>query len=1309
MARVSGSFWAAAHRTRLFAFWRLLAVMMLALAALLAAPALSQDDDQGLLARTLQNLLSDAGREVRIVGFQGALSSRATIDELSIADDDGVWIVLRGVVLDWNRAALLDRRVSVNELSADVIEVLRLPGITDDPQLPSPTARAPFELPELPVSVTVGELSATRVLLDAAVLGQAAEATLAGSANLANGQGTTQFVAERTDGSEGLFRLSGDFDNATRTLSIDLTLTEGPNGIAAALLGIPDRPALGLTVRGVGPVATFAAEIALATDGVERVEGRFALTDDSPDSGVLRGGGFELALEGDLRPLLSAELHPFFGAASRLRAVGSRDEDGAIDLPQLRIDTVAMQLSGRAALNANGFPNLVELRAAINRDGAEPVVLPGTGGDARLGRARLEIRHDASVSRDWRIEAQLQELSLPRIVVGSVVLDARGRLNAQASTDEQTPAFEGVFDVVAQDLSSEDPALQQALGRTLFGFASLAWRGGGAPVEVTGLALEGDTVSLTSSGALDGLTYDGFIEFDAPDLSVFSGLAGRALGGRALTTLDGQMNPATGALDVEAELITSDLTVDIDEVDALLAGESRISLSLSRTVEGTDLRRFDVSAGTLDLAVSGAILPNLADLRAQVEASDLTLLGPGYGGRIALDLLFEMRDDRRHMRFDGAAVDLLLGDLPGAGALDGLLQGANRMRGDLVQQGGRTEVAQFTLDGPFLDFEATGHWSRTDPDLTLSLARLDLMGLGPEAGGTMFGAVRITGSETGLIRTAATLNSQGSLRTGNRAFDGLLSGALRLDAQVLSAPDGTLVVESADLRTEALTVTAQGARDDDGAARMRVEAELDSLARLIRGIRGAARLSADLTHAPGQPGYGLSAVLRGPSEFQLRADGRIGGAIPVDLRLDGQMQAELFNPLIEPTNVQGRIAMSGALSGRAGIESLRLNATATGGRLSMPGPGVAFRDIAASARINGQLAEVELSGVSLSGGRGNLSGTITLDRRRDADLTLRVDSLAITQPRLFQARVTGSASLTGALSQGPLLRGDVAVEQAEILIPNSPLARSGFHLTGLRHVGVTAAARATQSHAGIASGTRHGGRPVPLNLDLALRAPGRVFVRGRGLDAELGGTLRLGGTTGDVVPSGSFGLIRGRLDLLGNRFTLTEGSASMIGSFVPFVRLTATTDSDGVQTSVTISGQADSPEITFNSVPELPQDEVLARLIFRQSLASLSPFQAAQLALSVATLTGTADSSVLDRTRRAIGLDDLDFTVDDEGNAAISLGRYLSDDVYTDLSVDSTGQGEVTINLDLSPTITLRGRANSDGGSGVGIFFERDY
>ncbi|MCB1397628.1 MAG: translocation/assembly module TamB domain-containing protein [Rhodobacter sp.] len=1293
--------------------WAAWGALFLALTLAIAAPALSSvEEDEGILVSVLQDFLSDAGREVRIRGFEGALSSRATVREISIADDDGVWITLTDVVIDWNRTALLERRIDVNELSAGTITLARFPTTQTDNALPESTAREGFSLPELPVSVHIGEVRADRVRIDAAVTGQAAEVVLVGSAQLAGGQGHTRFDAHRIDGQEGSFLFEGDFDNASRVLSLDLSLGEGSDGIATTLLGIPGAPALGLTIRGHGPIATFDAAIALSTDDQQRVTGNVALIDETPETGVLEGGGFNVTLDGDLRPLISSELHPFFGAESRLRAFGQRNENGEIDLSELSIVTGAMQMAGRALLGSSGFPRVVVLTAGIARDDGQPVLLPGTSGAARINQATLTIDHDAEVSRDWSLRAEIEGLDLGTTTIANAVLDGRGRLNAvgaePATGDAPEVPFEGVFEFSAQGIAADDPALQQAVGDEFYGLASLVWPGPDQAINLTGLAFEGNTVSLTAYGDIDGLTFDGFVDLEAPDLSAFSGLAGRPLGGRALATLQGQLNPATGAMDFNADLTTRDLTVDVPEADALLAGEAGIAVSLKRDTEGTTLRQFDLTAGTVEMSASGLLRPGLVDLRAQLMAHDLTQLGEGYGGRLALDVLLGIDDSGQRLRFDGSAIDLQLADLPGAGALDGFLQGANRVQGDFLQQETQTEVRLLSIEGPRLELNGSGIWSATNPDLALTLHRLDLSGLGAGGRGEMTGSVRLTG-ENGHPYAELHLSGDGPLRVGVEAIDGVLGSGLSLTGAGGIEADGALRVDTLDLQAGGLNLTARGRQGADGATRVQLEGAVDSMGRIVPGISGPARLSADLSHRAGVPGYGLNATLTGPSGLTLTAEGSVAEDFTLDLALQGQVEGTIINPVIEPSNVTGLIRFSGTMQGPPGLDALRLDARASGGRYVLPVANVAFQGIEAQAHLDGLVARVQLDGESLSGGRGHIEGTITLDDRFAADLDLRVTDLQIQQPRLFTARLNGEATLTGPMSQAATVRGAIDVSEAEILIPNSPLARQGFRLVGLSHVGEDADSRRTREAAGIATGTSYGREPRPLRLDLSLNAPGRIFVRGRGLDAELGGTLRLGGTTHDVVPAGSFGLIRGRLDLLGNRFTLTDGSASMVGSFMPVVSLTATTESDGVQTSVTLAGHANSPEITFSSVPELPQDEVLARLVFRRSLASLSPFQAAQLALSLATLTGRAENSILSRTRQAMGLDDLDFTVDEAGNTALRFGRYINDRVYTDVSVDSTGRGEVSINLDLTPNIRLRGRTDTDGTSGVGVFFERDY
>ena len=216
-------------------------------------------------------------------------------------------------------------------------------------------------------------------------------------------------------------------------------------------------------------------------------------------------------------------------------------------------------------------------------------------------------------------------------------------------------------------------------------------------------------------------------------------------------------------------------------------------------------------------------------------------------------------------------------------------------------------------------------------------------------------------------------------------------------------------------------------------------------------------------------------------------------------------------------------------------------------------------------------------------------------------------------------------------------------------------------------------------------------------------------MRGRGLDAELGGRLRIGGTTRNVAPDGFFELIRGRFDILGKRLTLTEGRVTMQGSLDPYLRFVAETQSDDTTIQIIIDGLASDPEISFASTPDLPQEEVVSRLLFGRGLDTISPLQAAQMASAVATLTGRSDNDLVGRLRNAVGLADLDVTQTEDGDTEVSAGAYLSDDIYTEVTADSAGKQQINLNLDLTRSVTVKGSTSNDGDTGIGIFFERDY
>jgi len=223
-------------------------VAILALLAAVAVAALAQDagdggDDNGFILNFLQERISAPGRQIRLHDVSGALSSRARVGSITIADDRGVWLRLNGVEIDWTRRSLLLGRVNVNRFAIEEIDVLRRP----EPHQPALADRLPkveaqpFSLPELPVSVRVAALDLPRIVLGEPVLGEAATLAATGSADLARGALQAGLEVRRLDAAAGSLDLALDFSNATRALDIDLRLQEPAGGVVATLLDIEDR------------------------------------------------------------------------------------------------------------------------------------------------------------------------------------------------------------------------------------------------------------------------------------------------------------------------------------------------------------------------------------------------------------------------------------------------------------------------------------------------------------------------------------------------------------------------------------------------------------------------------------------------------------------------------------------------------------------------------------------------------------------------------------------------------------------------------------------------------------------------------------------------------------------------------------------------------------------------------------------------------------------------------------------------------------------------------------------------------------
>ncbi len=1285
---------------------RFVAIVTAALLAWTILPASAQaqdDDDVGFLTGLLQESLSAAGRDVRITGFRGALRSRATIEEMTIADDEGVWLVLRGAAMQWNRTALLARRIEIAELTAQEMEILR-PPVPDEAARLQPEARdapaQPFALPDLPVSVELRELAIARIVLGEAILGEEIVLSAEGAVSLADGDGQAQLDILRVDGTEGgaeggaegQVRLRGAFTNETRQLSLDLDVSEGPDGIAARLLNLPDRPATALRITGDAPLDDFAAEISVATDGVQRIGGAVRIAapvEDAPQT-------LDIDIAGDLRPLLDAEFHGFFGPDSRLRAQARRTPDGRVTLDELLVATELLRLEGRATVAGDGVPEMIDLSGRLRPRDDAPVVLPLPGPRTTVRNAELRLAFDAMQSEDWELDFDLRELVRPGLEVGRIVASGIGRITPAEGGGAEV--IDAMLDFRAEGIAPEDPNLARAIGDRVDGNVGAIWRAG-APLSVPGLVIEGADYWLQGEAAFDDGSVSLDVDAELEALERFSGLAGRALSGALAGRLRGEVVPLTGGFDLETELTGQDVTLDIDEIDSLLSGRSEIRLSARRGTDGIVIRQLVAQARTLSADVSGRLRSDDLDLDGDLRFTDLSVLGPQYGGDLDATVALRTRNGAEHLDMRATGRGLAVGQAE----LDRALRGQTELDVALLRRGEVIELERMTLENPALSARLDGRIAPGASEIDAVFALPALSNIRPGLAGAIDGTAELR--EVGTQRRVALDVTANGLRAGQEQADALLAGTTRLRA-VGTEDGGEVVLQSAELSNPQLSARATGTAA--APRRLQIEARLADLARVVPDFSGPAELRGSVEQ--GAEAITLDLAGTGPGGITARTSGSIRTTdLTANLRVTGAADLALITPVITPGSIQGPVQFDLGLNGPLALRSLTGTATVAGATFVQPVVNLRLSDIAARVELGAGQARIDLRGSGARGGRFSVGGSVQLEGAQAVDLALRLDGLVVSDPQLFEAGVSGTAAFTGALAGERLVSGDLTIDGAEIRIPSTGLGGPGYVPPGIVHRNESAASQLTRERAGLMRDDAARAEARPIRLDLTLDAPNRVFIRGRGLDAELGGSLRLTGTTRDVIQIGEFGLIRGRLDLLGNRFTLTEGYASLQGEFTPFVRLVATTDSGGVSTSIALEGEASAPQITFSSVPELPEEEVVSRLIFDRELASLSAFQAAQLASALATLSGRGGNGLMERLRSSVGLDDLDITTDEDGNAAVRAGRYVTENVYTDVVLDPQGRSEVTINLDVSPQLTVRGRVDEQGRAGVGVFFERDY
>lgn len=1344
------------------------------LVLLLPIGAAAQDDDgQGYLERLLQDTLSGAGREVRIEGFEGALSSRATIDRLTIADDQGVWLDAQGLALDWSRAALLRGRIEVNELSAESISMPRKP-ISNEVDVPAPEATA-FTLPDLPVSVNVETLKVDRAAIGADVIGQDVVMTLDGSAQLADGAGTVALNAARTDGPNGQFEADLAYDPGENTASILVAASEDADGIVSTLAGIPQNPSIDLRIEGEGPADDLTVDIALRTESSLRLGGQV----------TLRGQALDVDLGGDLRPLVEPLYHDLLGDDARVVASAAKAEDGTLTLDNLSIKARAADVQGAAVIGPSGLPESIQLQGSLQAPDGSPLTLAQ---DVTVQSVILDVTHDAETSADWQGEVVLNGLTQAAVTLPNATLTGSGQITPAEGDTPQTVTAR--FDFETDGMQMTDAALQAILGPQVTGGVSLT-AVEGQPLDLRDLAINALAFAATGSATIDGLEsgYDTKLDLNvtADDLSKARDMAGMDLDGAAEFALSGTIVPLSCAFDLRATGDTRSLEIGQEMIDGLVGGDGTLSVVVRRDETGVTVDELLANTDGARVQANGTIGSAETNFEFNTFVKDFSRLGQGGSGRAALDgniilsganlktlsvdgvlsgpdgLVIPLGDDQLAM--SGGKIDLSAGD--GRWRIDTDLRGVKHPMGAVAEalikgagsyaqgEGGVVEAVRGSLEaalsgakpqdaalaqalGQDVSFQTTFDYTEGNPlvldplrlqgadygasgdvsvDMETQVATVDLTAnvrdasrFSGLAGRQLRGAAQLDVAGTVSATTAdVTVTGSGNgLDLGDPHINGVLAGRFDLDTHVLR--DGSdITLERLTLNGGNLNLTASGSLSDQGKS-LTANARVPDVGRIVADFSGPVTVDAKV--GGDADTTTIDAALTGPAGMTANVDGSILSNGNLDLTATGGVPLGLANPMIAPRQVSGDARFNLALRGPAGLDALSGTVTLSDGLFSEPSSGITLNGIGGTATLGGNQVRLDMRANGSQGGTIGVTGTVGLTGNLNVDANVSIVDLTLVDPGLYEATLGGTLSFQGPALNGGRLKGDITLSEAELRIPETGAGAAGS-IPDIEHQGTPASVRRTLDRAGLSTtatpeaANEDSGVAIP--MDITIRAPSRIFVRGRGLDAELGGQIRLRGTSADIIPIGRFDLVRGRLLLLGQRFDFDEGYISLEGALVPVIRLVVETQQGEVMTYIIVDGEASSPQVSFSSSPELPEDEVLAQLLFGRDMSRLSAFQALQLANAVAVLAGKGGEGIVSKLRQGFDLDDLDVTTDDEGNAALRAGKYISDNVYTDVTVGATGQTELNLNIDISPSVTARGGVDNNGQSSVGIFFERDY
>ncbi|WP_428486656.1 translocation/assembly module TamB domain-containing protein [Rhodopila sp.] len=1286
------------------------------------------------------------GGMVRIQDLTGRFPDALRIGLIQVSDAKGRYVVVQNLVLDWSPLKLLGRTAQVDQLSATKVDFSRLP-------VSSGSSRSSGGSFNLPVRVDLRHLHVDAAMIGAPVAGTAATLVLDGSGELQTlTEGTVHLDVRRLD-SPGRYDVDGAVtaDHVQATVRAD----EPAKGLISSVASLPDLGAITVQASISGPRDGLVTQADLSAGPLKAAaSGTVDLVHEAAD----------LTLKAEAPAMAPAPGVSWNGVQVNAHVngpFGKPDATGMVDIQSLAAGGAKI-----GALNANvsGNAGHIELHATVadlhvpgpkpDLLAAAPVVLDVSAQLAAPARPVMFTLHHPLIAIDGSATTGSERqghahLVLPDLapfaaaagvdIRGGTDLDLRAEMAGGTTTVAATgkvsitggmtpvPALigpDGRIDLAAS-MHGEDVTLSHL---TISGRALNVSAQGGVAAQVVDLdwALRLSDLAAVQPALSGSLDAKGHAAGKTDDLAVRSDLdadlaAKGFRSGHIMAHLD-----ATGLPAAPHASVTADGTL-LDAPLSLALSADRTDGAVHAAISRATWKSFQAE-GAVNLP-AGATLP-VGSLRINLAhlADFAPLLGRPMAGQAAVALNAD--DKAAHL-----AVTVRDAAIPGTAAVGKALLNATvtdptnhpaidgTFTADGVSAGSaKGASARLTAKGPLDAVGLTvaanapalaGGPARVETagvlnvqDRTLALGRMAASWKGEVvrllapaklafADGVLVDRLRLgfrqaelsvsggVGSKLDLTAALRNLPADvAAIADPALAADGMINAAARLTGTTAS-PEGTV------------KLTAAGVRLREGAGRAIPAANLT----VDVGLLGSkARLN--------------SALTAGQSHFAAVGMVPLSSTGALDLKTDGRVDLAMLNPLLaaQGRRARGEVTLNAAVAGTVAAPKIDGKLVLTNGDVADYVVGAHVTDLAATIEANGDTIRLaQFSGKAAPGTLGG-SGTISLKGAMPVDLHFTADNARPVSSDLLTALIDANITVQGEVKGDLQAGGTLHVRRADIRIPDKLPA--SVAVLPVRDPNAPPPAPPETSNSNIA-------------LNLTLDAPGQVFIRGHGLNAELGGLIHVTGTASKPIPDGGLHLRQGTLSVIGTTLNFTSGTIDFSGAGItdPSLHFVATSTTSTLVATLTISGSAKDPKIALSSVPEMPQDEILAQLLFNTSASKLGPLQLAQIAAALASLSGATSGAgdPLDKLRTAVGLDRLSVGSDSAGNPTLQAGRYVARGVYVGAQQSASGNGtQATVQVDIAKGLKLQttagsgttdatGSTSSGDAASVGMTYQFEY